>query len=167
MLYNLTDIIPGFFFDPVDIHTDTTSCSSSFRFSEAWWLYDSFPFLYTVLWVFIEHCKVSWAARVGWYRADKAVLHSMVCFSTFTGGWSSLVAPSDQSSFWSSLSGPILLYTGQWSIKCTTYLIEHCQQTLSTTFNWGYVTFLICLYYRNTIIIYKSHISQTYESMQK
>lgn len=39
--------------------------SSSFRVFEAGWLYDSFPFLYTVLCVFIEHCKILWAALVG------------------------------------------------------------------------------------------------------
>ena len=29
-----------------------------FRVFEAGWLYDSFPFLYTVLCVFIEHCEI-------------------------------------------------------------------------------------------------------------
>ena len=36
----------------------SSSSSSSFRVFEAGWLYDSFPFLYTVLCVFIEHCEI-------------------------------------------------------------------------------------------------------------
>ena len=42
----------------------TRPLTSSFRFTEAWWLYGSFPFLYTVLCIFVEYCKVFWAARV-------------------------------------------------------------------------------------------------------
>ena len=38
--------------------------SSSLRVFEGGWLYDSFPFVYTVLCVFIEHCEVHWAALV-------------------------------------------------------------------------------------------------------
>ena len=77
------------------------SHSSSFRVFEAGWLYDSFPFLYTVLCVFIEHCEILWAALVRYYGADKAVLHCLVLFSTFTGYSASFMAPSGRGSFWS------------------------------------------------------------------